>query len=243
MNEPSGEKLAIECAGFVLDSDPSKNTTKQIKSYLNDGLMRGRIPPKEFVDNMLNIANNNQTCGSSALQALAISLGDLRFSSMMTDGNTSEILSRGKENEFTQSVANAISPKHIEVLRKLYSQKNRPLYAEEAYFLSLASAPKSADKADMEILCKDLGGEPPGLCVSTKSGISTYYPKKILEVMITIQEVIKKRPELVDAAAMKAVNELPGKINTGSYVTRPSYDRNVDMDKLKERAEELRELL
>lgn len=222
---------------------PSKITTKQIGQYLNDGLMRGRIPPKEFVDNMLSVANNNQTCGGSALQALAISLGDLHSSSMVTDRNTLEILSRGKENEFTQGVANAISPKHIEVLRKLYTKEIPPLHAEKAYFLSLASAPKSADKADVEILCKDLGGEPPGLFVSTKSGISTYYPKKILEVMITIQEVIKKRPKLVDAVVMKAFNELPEKIKTGNYLIRPSYDRDVDMGKLEEKAEELRGLL
>lgn len=243
MSEPSREKSVARNNGFQLDKDSNRVTMDQIKSYLNDGLMKGKVPSGEFIDNMLDVANKNLTGRPNALHALAISLGDLHFSSMMANGDTCDILSQGRENKVTQGVAGAITSKHIENLRKFYVQNTRPLFAEEAYLLSLFYAPGSVTKEDMEVLCKDLKGEPPGLFVSTKPGISTYYPKKILDVMVTTKEVIQKRPELVDATVIKDLCDLPRRIETGNFLMRPVYDRDISKGELKAAADHLREIL
>lgn len=239
MSEPPRENPNPETKGFQLDNDPSKVTTSQIKSYLNDGLMRGKVPPEEFINNMLDVANKNPAEVDTALRALAISLGDLRHSSMMISANTNDILSQGKENKFTQGIVDAISPKHIKDLRHFYTRERRPPYAEDAYLLSLRYAPKVAEKEDIEILCEAFEGLSPSPTSPVKSGESSYYPRAILDILDTAQEVMEKRPELIDPNAFLAVHNLPERIKGATYFIRPSFDRDIDKTQLEARANKL----
>lgn len=239
MNEPIGEKITVNQINFQLDRDLSKVTRGQIKSYLNDGLMTGKVPPREFVDNLLDVASNNPAQQDTALLAFVISLGDLHFSSRIADGNTYEVLNQGKENKITQGVIEAISKRHIENLRTLYVQERNPPFANEAYLLSLRYAPKVAEKEDIGILCKGFEGLPPSPLFPVKTGESSYYSREILEIMNTAQEVMEKRPELVDPDAFLAVHNLPERIKGATYFIRPSFDRDINKTQLETTANKL----
>ncbi|MDZ4227713.1 MAG: hypothetical protein U1E54_00545, partial [Candidatus Levybacteria bacterium] len=156
MNEPTGEKPSVKGSSFQLDKDPDKITSDQIKFYLNDGFMRGKVPAEEFVDRIIDTAKRNDRVAVAALQVYAISLGNLTHSSMMVDGYTRSILSQGIENEFTQSIIRAISPEHIKILRELYITGNND--AGNALLLSILHAPRFAEQEDMNILCKEFEG-------------------------------------------------------------------------------------
>jgi hypothetical protein len=231
-------------------------TKQQIKDTLNKEFMNGNMTAKDFIDRMLNIASTRSGATKyiedDAMQALAISLGHTQHSVMMTEANTREILSQGNENERTQSIAKALTPEHLAKMRSLLNRKEEngrddsPLYAREAYLLSLYHAPGVAGPEDVKELCRELEGEPstPFSRMITLAGPEQhiYYPQNVYEALITAGSVFDKRPELLDTTAANVFQRLPEILEGGRYFERPSYrDSDFPKEKLVDAAKSLQQ--
>lgn len=146
---------------------------------------------------MLDVASRSEDNldKNGSLRAIAIGLGHTRHQSMWITNQSHKILSVGNENERTQGLIHVLSREHIEKLRSFYTQDDRPMYAEEAYLLSLFHNPDLASREDANVLCDQFNG----IKIESKLGKlmagpnpqndPVYYPAQIYGVMTTALKV------------------------------------------------------
>lgn len=210
-------------------------TQDEIKSYLNNDFMSGSMSAAEFLDIMLVAAVDEET-EQTALRALTIALGDLRFSSMTASNSTFVKIQEGPENEKTQSLVAALTPEHLAKMRALITKTQS---AEDPYLLALKMAPKNASSEDIHLLLQQLRGEESLLTEAIDKSRPWYYPKKVQDEIETLDGVISARPELVDEPTVQISIILPELIRSSYMVPRRAYDSGVSIETIMEAASNL----
>lgn len=229
----------LEIHSSTPDNGKVLYTRDEVISYLNQDFIKGNMSAKEFLDIMLDAAQQKDI-EQVALKALSISFGDLRMSSMTASAETYKMISQGTENEKTQSITHALTPEHITILRGLITKTP---FAVDPYLSSLSLSPQVASSEDMEKLREFLGGHPFIFTKKIDPEKPNYYPQEIFDVLNTLKTVVGKRPDLVDVSTADAISHLPERIANSNFYVRPSYDRGVSREKILGVADQLQHLI